>query len=148
MKVVATANQKTIEQIIESTSKNTTARKIGELGKDDFLNLLITQLKYQDPLEPVDDKEFIGQMAQFTSLEQMQNMNGSLSKSQAFSLIGKYAAANIDDEKTGETKLIKGIVTSAKINKGKAFVVINGEDIPIDQVTDVTDSSLCDTSSI
>jgi len=69
------SNQKTIQEIIESSSKKTETRNTGELGKDDFLKLLVTQLRYQDPLEPMEDKEFISQMAQFSSLEQMQNLN-------------------------------------------------------------------------
>ncbi|MDP4092146.1 MAG: flagellar hook capping FlgD N-terminal domain-containing protein, partial [Bacillota bacterium] len=62
------SNQTTIQQIIDKTSSQTTDRNTGSLGKTDFLNLLVTQLRYQDPLNPSDDKEFIGQLAQFNSL--------------------------------------------------------------------------------
>jgi flagellar basal-body rod modification protein FlgD len=48
------------------------------MGKDDFLNLLVTQLKYQDPLNPVDSAEFTAQLAQFSSLEQLYNVNDNL----------------------------------------------------------------------
>jgi flagellar basal-body rod modification protein FlgD len=65
------------------------------LDKNDFLKILITQLSHQDPTQPMNDKEFVAQMAQFTSLEQITNMSNGLSKvadllsrSQAVSLLG------------------------------------------------------------
>lgn len=55
-----------------------TAKVPGELGRDDFLNLLVTQLQYQDPLNPMDSTDFTAQLAQFSSLEQLTNMNDQL----------------------------------------------------------------------
>ncbi len=136
-------NPYTIDQIIENTKNKqaAAARKTGgELGKNDFLNLLVTQLRYQDPLQPVDDKEFIAQMAQFSSLEQMQNMNGSMTKSQAFTLIGKVITATTTDDKTLEVNSIQGTVTSVKMKDGKTFVVVNNKDVDVDRITQVDDA--------
>lgn len=134
-------NQKTIQQIIDETANKTSDRNTGELGKDDFLNLLVTQLRYQDPLNPVDDKEFIGQMAQFSALEQMQNLNSSMSQSQAYSLVGKYVKASYVDEATKETIYGEGDVTSVKVSQGKTYVVVGGKEIPLERVTEVTEGS-------
>ena len=66
------------------------------LDKNDFLKILLTQLTHQDPTQPMEDKEFVAQMAQFSSLEQMSNMNTEIgrilslmAKSQAVALLGR-----------------------------------------------------------
>lgn len=139
MAIDAVSHQKTIQEIIESTANKSNERNVGELGKDEFLNLLITQLQYQDPLNPVDDKEFISQMAQFSALEQMQNLNGSFSATKAFGMIGKYITANKIDESTSEAELVEGTVNSVKLEGGKTLLVVNGWDIPVENVLNVSE---------
>jgi len=75
------------------------------LGKEDFLKILLTQLAHQDPTAPMEDKEFIAQMAQFSSLEQMTNMAADFSKmarmlrvTEASGALGKKVDVNLEDE--------------------------------------------------
>ncbi len=76
------SNQAGTTNITKEESRDT-------LGKDDFLSLLVTQLKYQDPMEPLKDTEFIAQLAQFNALEQAQNTNeGIESLNESFSGFG------------------------------------------------------------
>lgn len=135
------SSQKTIQQIIDENSVSTSTRNTGDLGKDDFLNLLVTQLRYQDPLNPTDDKEFIGQMAQFSALEQMQNLNTSFTATKAFSLIGKSISASIKDPATNEVTKISGDVSSVKASSGKYYVIVDGTEVFVDDITEVTESA-------
>lgn len=145
---VTSSSQKTIEQIIADQAKKTeNTRNTGELGKDDFLKLLITQVQNQDPMNPSTDTEFIAQMAQFSSLEQMQNLNASFSFSKGFSLIGKYVSAQVTNKDTGDTSYISGQVESARMSAGKVYVIVDGKEVDVDQVTDVSDTALGSASS-
>ncbi len=111
-----------------------TADERNVLGKDDFLRLLTTQLKYQDPMNPVQDQDFIAQLAQFTALEQTQNLAQTMElfvKSQeqmgligqATSLLGKeviVARADTDE-------LITGQVTAVQFVDGVPRLMVDGE---------------------
>lgn len=121
--------------------KEETAPK-NELNKDAFLNLLVTQLRYQDPLNPTNDKEFLAQMAQFTSLEQMQNMNQNLETTKAFSLIGKEVQATVVNPQTSDTEIIQGKVEFVKMANSKAYLIIGNREVPVEDVDMVTDSVL------
>lgn len=117
-----------------------------ELGKDDFLKLLLTQLSYQDPMSPVDNKDFIAQMAQFSSLEQMQNVSTQLTEltevqlqagvmSQATSLLGH--TVTITNPEGEDSEPITGEVTKVKIVEGIPQIEIDGKNYPISLVTEV-----------
>lgn len=148
MSVDAVAYQKTIEQIIKENESRISGRDTGDLGKDDFLNLLVTQLRYQDPLNPTDDKEFIAQMAQFSALEQMQNLNTSFTATKAYSLIGKGILANVRDPSTGEITEVSGDVSSVTYSGGKYYVVVRGREVPVDDIIEVTEGTYASQSNL
>ncbi|MBQ4554871.1 MAG: flagellar hook assembly protein FlgD [Spirochaetaceae bacterium] len=108
-----------------------------ELGKDDFLKLLITQLQNQDPTSPMENTEFIAQMAQFSSLEQMTNMSTSftqlantLSASEASTTVGKRVEVQLE----GAT--ISGVVEAA--TRGQSpMVQINGNFYDLEKISKI-----------
>ena len=122
--------------ITDPATSGTSKKKINnELGKDDFLQLLVTQLQHQDPLAPMEDKDFIAQMAQFTSLEQMKNMNNAVQITQATSYIGKQVSW-ADSQGTEQT----GIVTAIRIVNSEPKVMIGEESIELKKIMSVTDA--------
>lgn len=119
-----------------------------QLGKDDFLKLLVTQLQYQDPLEPMDNTAFIAQTAQFTALEQMQNLNQTMTNAQAFNTIGKGVFMKTLNSKTNQYEVIYGVVDSVEIRNGKAYLIMGDKTAPYEDITRVQDVSIGDNSAI
>jgi flagellar basal-body rod modification protein FlgD len=112
------------------------------LGKDDFLKLLITQLSYQDPTAPMEDKEFIAQMAQFSTLDQMTSMandfarlTNMLAGSEATSALGKsvelYEGENV----------VQGTVKAVTRGADAPRILVNGNYYSWEQVVKVFDDS-------
>lgn len=110
-----------------------------ELGKDQFLSILITQLRHQDPLQPMQDREFIAQMAQFTSLEQLMNINTQLtamsqSLGAASSLIGKQISWMYKPEDGSESVMKSGIVDSIIVREGVHYAKVGDSEVSLDQI--------------
>jgi flagellar basal-body rod modification protein FlgD len=129
----------TLSQIVQEHNRKINQGKNPQqnLGKDDFLKILITQLSYQDPTAPMEDKEFIAQMAQFSTLDQMTSMAGDFARiteliagSEASGALGKSV-----ELMEGE-QVVQGTV-KAVTRGGIPQVLVNGAYYHWDQVTRV-----------
>ena len=97
---------------------------LGQLGKDDFLKLFVTQLKYQDPMSPTDDSQFVAQMAQFSMVEGINNVESTLGSLQGVGMIGKQITYTADD---GSTKT--GTATSIALSGSTYTVQVGNDDV-------------------
>lgn len=115
-------------------------RKVGsDLDKQDFLMLLVTQMQYQDPLEPTDNTQFVTQLAQFSELEQMQNMSQVTTNASAFKLVGEHV--RVESNVAGTQRSIEGVVDYVTVKNGEAYVVVDGEEYPYEDIVEVISSS-------
>jgi flagellar basal-body rod modification protein FlgD len=116
-----------------------------DLDKDAFLKLLMTQMQQQDPLDPMDNKEMLSQMAQFTSLEQMTNLNQTFAKSNsiasfmsATNMLGKEVELPNPLDVTGKLGPISSKVVSIKYGKeGPVLTLDNGMFVNSDELLSV-----------
>ncbi len=118
-----------------------------EITSDDFLSLLLTQLQYQDPMNPVDNTEFLSQQAQFTQLSTIQEMSSNISSNnqitQACSLVGKDVTLQDPND---STKTITGTVTSANFGGKNPTVTVNGKEYALGYVTKVNNDTTATTN--
>ncbi len=122
-----------------AVSNSSSAAPTNELGKDEFLQLLVIQLENQDPLNPMDNTQMIAQLAQFSALEQMQNLNSSFTKiqhqgnlSQAMVFNGRNVHLEFQDGST-----VEGLVEKVLISKGELYLQIDGQYYPAGAVVSV-----------
>lgn len=104
------------------------------LDKDAFLQLLVAQMKYQDPLEPTSNTEYISQLATFSELEEMQNVSASMEMERANSLVGQYVFVKTDNG------YAEGMVDYVVYQNGKVYLSVNEELYNIDDLDTIADS--------
>jgi len=153
MQVGATGFKELLTENREAITKNS-------LSKDDFLKLLITELRYQDAMEPMNDREFMAQLAQMSSLEQMQNLNNTVEEGllavletqentqmglatvlevmyaqscfqQGLNLLGREVSCFYEEQE------VEGVVTALKQQNGGYVAVVNDFAIPLNQIKEV-----------
>ena len=122
---------KKTEEIVSQGNQN--------MGKDDFLKLMVAQLKYQNPMEPSKDLDFIAQTAQFSSLEQMTNLNtkvieliSSNKQLYANTMIGRQITWTDEDD-----SIKSGIVSKVELNDGEPVLIANNEKVSLDWIINV-----------
>jgi flagellar basal-body rod modification protein FlgD len=112
------------------------------LGKDDFLKLLITQLSYQDPTAPMDDKEFVAQMAQFSTLDQMTSMANDFSKLKSMLSANEASGAlGKNVELIDNDTLVQGAVKAVTRGDASPLVMVNGQYYNWEQVTKIYEAN-------
>ena len=133
-------NQTTPEQKAEK-EKQEKATNSAAAQKDQFLQLLVAQMKYQDPMEPTSNTEYISQYATFSSLEQMQIMSATMTMSRANEMAGKSVVIHHKETAMGGTQEIEGVVDYVTFENNKAKVYVNGSAYEVDEVYAVMDDS-------
>ncbi len=109
-----------------------------DLGKDAFLQLLVTQMQYQDPLNPGDSTQYMSQLAQYSSLEATMNISTTLEKGNALSVVGEYVIMNTTDA-AGNSKQISGLVEYATVQNDEVLLSINGNYYPASDLDSIVD---------
>jgi flagellar basal-body rod modification protein FlgD len=118
-----------------AANTGTNKAKSNTLGKNEFFKILAAQLQNQDPINPASNTEFVAQLAQFSSLEQLQTIATSISSMsimQSAGLIGKTAVV----ESNGTS--ITGKVESIMIQDSVPYAVINGNYLPVSLITQIS----------
>lgn len=128
---------KIVETMSQTSLKKANSNNNG-MDKDAFLQLLVAQMQYQDPLEPTSNTEYVAQYAQFSQVEQIQNMAKSTDLARASSLVGetvyiKTSSAN------GEAKYVEGKVDYVVFENNKAYLAINESLYSMDDLDTIVD---------
>lgn len=140
MSLVAPVEDGKIVGTTSSTESKTGINATGNtMDKESFLQLLVAQMQYQDPLEPTSNTEYISQYAQFSQVESMQNMASSMDLQRAGSLVGQQVYVQTTTS-SGESKYVFGKVDYVTFEGGKAYVYINEQRYSLDEVETVVDS--------
>ncbi|MCR5032841.1 MAG: hypothetical protein K6A92_08260 [Lachnospiraceae bacterium] len=148
MSLIAGVVDGQIQQAESATSANSKEKTTGSssMDKEAFLQILVAQMKYQDPLEPTSNSEYISQYATFSELEQMQNVSQSVNMTRASSLIGQTVVMQSTDS-GGNVRYVQGTVDYVQFEGSSAKLCIGGSYYDIDDLYSVLDGQYISASS-
>lgn len=147
MSASAIVNDGQITNLGESTEKKKKGSS-DSVDKEQFLNLLVTQLKYQDPLEPMDNTEYVSQLATFSELEQMQNVAKTTEVSRATSMVGSLVTVEQENSATGAVTEVTGKVDFVSVSGTTVKVSVNDTLYDLDKVKQVYDTDYADAAAL
>ncbi len=130
----------------KGTGEDADKKSGSAMDKDSFLQLLVAQMKYQDPMEPTSNTEYISQYAQFSELEAMNNLSSNMDLQRATSLVGKEVIVKSTGA-SGETVYTQGKVDFVSSEGTKAFLTVDGKKFSIDDLDSVIDPEYSDAVS-
>jgi len=125
-----------------SSAASTSSSSNSTLNESQFLKLLTVQLENQDPLQPMDDTQFLAQMAQFTALQETNTMNQQVERLTAASYIGSTVTVN-----PGSTAPVTGQVTAVDTSGADPELVVNGAEYPIAELQMVSGTQAASANS-
>ena len=134
----------TVVDTSASATSSSKEKKTNDLDKNDFLNLLVAQMKYQDPLSPQDNTEYVSQLATFTQVEATENMANTAENLQANNLIGKTVIMRPTNSVTGETSNVMGVVDYVMKEGSNVYLSVNGALYNLDDLYTVADTEYMD----
>jgi flagellar basal-body rod modification protein FlgD len=123
-----------------ASSASTAANSLG-LSQADFMQLLTTQMQYQDPANPVSSTDLITQLSQFSNVQGMQQLNSTITQmltlqqvTQAANMIGKQISFTTSGNSLGST----GTVSSVQVSNGQVQLMVGGQSVALSQVTSIS----------
>ncbi|MBE5945998.1 MAG: hypothetical protein E7259_03520 [Lachnospiraceae bacterium] len=119
-------------------TSNTTKEATNDLDKEAFLQMLVTQMQYQDPLNPSDSTQYMSQLAQYSSLEATMNISSTIEQGNGLNLVGQYVIMNTTDA-AGNSQMISGLVQYATVKDGEVLLSINDSYYPASDLDSVVD---------
>jgi flagellar basal-body rod modification protein FlgD len=144
--LVSTVSSLTSSTSTTSTSSTSSTTSNSELDFEDWINLLATELQYQDPSDPVSSSEYVAQMASLSTLTEMENIYSAMNTVEAYGMIGKTVTYTTTNS-SGTTTEVSGTVDSVLISNGNVYLVVDGSTVELDSVVSVANSSSSSSSS-
>jgi flagellar basal-body rod modification protein FlgD len=139
MSIWATVENGSIVDTSASALSSTKESSSSDIDKEEFLNLLVAQMKYQDPLEPQSNTEYVTQLATFTQVESLENMSATMESMEADNLVGKTVVIR-SSSTSGSTSDVSGVVDYVLKEGSNVYLSVNGGLYNLDDLYTVADT--------